>query len=339
MEALLSLSFDYLSSYDGGKIRKGLRQIEGLLAQICLARSRTAPHASPDKRSSANVPASPKQLSALKDDPAFREFFKLQEGFEWNVALRLISCLERLLGKGSNGQNDLLIISTLDLTQGILLIHPPSRSLFSREIYMNVQNFFSKSALTNSEIIQLLLDLLDPINPPAIQSHTLLTLVSALLDTPANARTFESLDGLLTVTSLLKQRAETTREVKRKVLEFLYFYLMPEAPTSIAGAKQGRAGAGGGDKHHPAAAATTPTPHLARSPSKLVAMSRTSASASPASAAAKAVVDATGATYDAGNGYGGDGGSVKGTRTTKEKQALLGRYLSNVEDLVGDLGA
>lgn len=25
-----------------------------------------------------------KELGALKDDPAFREFFKLQEGFEWN---------------------------------------------------------------------------------------------------------------------------------------------------------------------------------------------------------------------------------------------------------------
>lgn len=28
--------------------------------------------------------AQPKQLANLKDDPAFREFFKLQEGFEWN---------------------------------------------------------------------------------------------------------------------------------------------------------------------------------------------------------------------------------------------------------------
>lgn len=26
----------------------------------------------------------PKALAELEDDPAFREFFKLQEGFEWN---------------------------------------------------------------------------------------------------------------------------------------------------------------------------------------------------------------------------------------------------------------
>lgn len=86
MESLLSLSFDYLSSNDGVKIRKGLRQLEGLLAQICLSRSTSTA----DRRSSL-VPNStskqsqpPKDLSSLKDDPAFREFFKLQEGFEWN---------------------------------------------------------------------------------------------------------------------------------------------------------------------------------------------------------------------------------------------------------------
>lgn len=82
MESLLSLSFDYLSSYDGVKIRKGLRQLEGLLAQICLSRTST------DRRSSVIANGASKQttkeLSSLKDDPAFREFFKLQEGFEWN---------------------------------------------------------------------------------------------------------------------------------------------------------------------------------------------------------------------------------------------------------------
>jgi len=139
MEALLSLSFDNLSSYDGGKIRKGLRQVEGLLAQICLSK-----HNNDKRRSMINDPGKEppnqrKQLSELRDDPAFREFFKLQEGFEWNVALRLVNCLDRLLGKRNDGQNDLLILANLDLIQGILLLHPPSRSLFSREIYMNVR--------------------------------------------------------------------------------------------------------------------------------------------------------------------------------------------------------
>lgn len=144
---------------------------------------------------------------------------------------------------------------------------------------------------------QLLLDLLEPVNCPAIQSATLLTLVCALIETPQNTRTFEALDGLLTVTSLFKSRS-TSREVKMKLIEFLYFYLMPEGPSI------------------PSAGATTSVPAmLQRSPSKL-----------------------------AGAFNGDTGGGRKradidngNTKTTKEKQALLGRYLSSVDDLVVDL--
>ncbi|KAI4139751.1 MAG: hypothetical protein LQ340_007970 [Diploschistes diacapsis] len=86
MESLLSHSFDYLSSNDSTKIRKGLRQLEGLLAQICLSQSGLT--SSPDKRRSIATTqpkdSAPKELAALVNDPAFREFFKLQEGFQWN---------------------------------------------------------------------------------------------------------------------------------------------------------------------------------------------------------------------------------------------------------------
>ena len=94
---------------------------------------------------------SSKKLGDMHEDPAFREFFKLQQSFQWNICMRLISCLERLLGKESNGTNDLLVIQTLDLIQGVLLLHPPSRQLFEREIYMNVSadNHRSNSMLTS----------------------------------------------------------------------------------------------------------------------------------------------------------------------------------------------
>lgn len=86
METLLAHSFDYLSSYEPSKVRKGLRQVEGLLAQICLSKSKSSPS---DRRRSyvdADAQPVPKPLSGLRDDPAFREFFKLQEGFQWNGA-------------------------------------------------------------------------------------------------------------------------------------------------------------------------------------------------------------------------------------------------------------
>lgn len=183
MEHLLAVAFDNLSSYDGPKVRKGLRQVEGLLAQICLSSqspsSRPSSSSSPSKqqhrRTKSQLSSDPyqdrpdethddssgggngngngstndkdddassvvqrKSLSELSDDPAFREFFKLQEGFEWNVALRLINTLDRLMAKSPDGQNDLLILSALDTLQGAMLLHPPSKTLFSRDQHMNV---------------------------------------------------------------------------------------------------------------------------------------------------------------------------------------------------------
>ncbi|TQV91146.1 hypothetical protein V2A60_009338 [Cordyceps javanica] len=294
MENLLSLAFDNLSSYDGPKVRKGLRQVEGLLAQICLSSSSSAReggHAedttmADDDEGDAGMSPPRKDLGQLAQDPAFREFFKLQEGFEWNVGLRLISTLDRLMAKGSDGQNDLLILSALDLLQGAMLLHPPTKGLFQREQNMN-----------------LLLDLLEPFNCPAIQSATLLTLVVALIDVPGNTRVFEGLDGLLTVTSLFKSRS-TSREVKLKLVEFLYFYLMPETP-SIPRAADRR---------------DSLPDMLQRSPSKL---------------AGAFGGDAAAARNRRGRAAGSE--EAAGTLATAEKQQLLSRYLSNVEDLVKDL--
>ena len=86
-----------------------------------------------------------------------------------------------------------------------------------------------------------------------------------------------------------------------KLVEFLYFYLMPETPTL------------------PIAMSTpnTAISGLRRSPSKLAG-----------------AFDQR--RRDTVNGTEGGQGS-EGTRTTEEKQGLLGKYLSNVEDLVEDL--
>ncbi|KAK3069430.1 hypothetical protein LTR53_012235 [Teratosphaeriaceae sp. CCFEE 6253] len=284
MESLLSLSFASLSSRDTSRIRKGLRQIEGLLAQICLSSSRQSPQKRKTSAVSDGEKRECKQLREMRKDAAFREFFRLQEGFRWNVASRLIATLERLMGMHSASQTDLLILSTLDLLQGILLLHPPSRSLFNREDYMN-----------------LLLDLLDSSNPPAVQSQALLVLMTALLDCPANTRTFEAIDGLSTVTSLFKSRS-TTQEVRTRTQEYLYFYLMPEAP--------------------PSSSSSAPnTAILQRSPSKLQALAGHARTHSG----------------DGGDRMDVDEHDAGDTKTLEEKQKMLGRHLTNVAQLVGDL--
>ena len=93
MEALLSLAFDNIASKDTAKIRKGLRQIEGMLAQICLSGRKSKPTTPQHKRNASAIYLGdqsrppPKKLCALAEDLAFREFFRLQEGFEWNGEL------------------------------------------------------------------------------------------------------------------------------------------------------------------------------------------------------------------------------------------------------------
>ena len=145
--------------------------------------------------------------------------------------------------------------------------------------------------------MNLLLDLLDPYNCPAIQSSALLVLVTALLSTPQNTRLFESMDGLLTITTLFKDE-ETTQQVKLKLLEFLYFYLMPEAPAPVASAPNTAMG-------------------LQRSPSKLAS-----------------AFDRRSSTVSGDAPSGSDRSNIK---SQHEKQHMLGRYLSNVDALVEDL--
>ena len=123
-----------------------------------------------------------------------------------------------------------------------------------------------------------------------------MALVSSLLDHPQNARTFEACDGLLVVTSLFKAR-NTAREVKLKLVEFLYFYLMPEtAPARPVASAANTAVLGGRGK-------------------ELVA-----------------AFDRRRETVDGEQSMGS--GKIK---STDEKQVMLGKYLSNVQDLVEDL--
>lgn len=180
MESLLSLAFDNLSSFDGGKIKKGLKQVEGLLAQICLSPSSNPnPNANSPRKNShpsdrdrenqeqQNPPR--KHLTDVSGDPAFREFFKLQEGFEWNIAQRLLTTLDWLVVRGGDGQYDLLIVNALDLIQGVLLLHPPSKGLFSRSVHMNV--CFSPSLfLIHCIPSQLSLFPPTPPNPPELNN-------------------------------------------------------------------------------------------------------------------------------------------------------------------------
>ncbi|ETN43905.1 uncharacterized protein HMPREF1541_11036 [Cyphellophora europaea CBS 101466] len=309
MEALLSHSFDYLTSPSPPKIRKGLRQLEGLLAQLTLqAATSSAPEPSKALALKSNPPSAPlstkptstpKPLSSLPQDPAFRTFYNLQNTFQYNVATRLISTLERLLGKSNNGANDLLIIAALDLVQGMLLLHPPSRELWGREVCMN-----------------LFLDLLDPNSCPAIHISTLQALTASLIDHPANTRLFEDLDGLLVVTSLFKSR-QSSREVRTKGVEFLYFYLGAEERES--------------QKREAKSAGNTEV--LGGRGREVLSAFRKEEQANAAGRRESATV---GGPVGGGGTTGFGDGALK-IKSSEEKQAMLGRYMGNVQDLMDDM--
>lgn len=315
METLLSLAFDNISSKDSSKLRKGLRQIEGLLAQICLSQKTAPGH---NRRASVVPPpndtvATPKTLHDLPSDPAFREFFRLQDSFEYNgifscahsfalsianvanpVSSRLIATLERLLSTPP-GTSDMLILSTLQTLQGTLLLHPPSRHHFSLSINMT-----------------LLLDLLDSSNPAGIQSSALLVLVSALLGEPRNARAFENEGGLEVVTALLGRKG-TDRRVKGEIVEFLWFWLSPETPPTTT----------------PESSPPVTAVRMKRSKSML------SNSMVPSLESASREEQ-----EDDGRGSAGqkEHRMIKSiTKTTEQKHKDLAKYLSNVDDLVRDL--
>lgn len=199
------------------------------------------------------------------------------------VASRLLSTLERLLGLPPSPQNDTTMLSAIDLLQGALLLHPPSRALLTREVHLTI-----------------LLDLLDAGNPPDLQSQALLVLLTALLDCPANARAFESMDGLETVASLYRGRA-TSREVRARAGEVLGFYLMPEQPS------------------HKASSAPN-TAVIQRSPQKM-----------------SADFGAHARTHSGDSGVGVEEVGVGETRGMEEKMRLLGRLMGDVEGLVKGL--
>lgn len=146
-----------------------------------------------------------------------------------------------------------------------------------------------------------LLDLLDIRNPPSVQQSAILVLVTAMLHNPKATRTFEKVDGLLMLKDLLKGE-ETTHKVKLGVMEFLYFYLMPEAPLPSSSERNGTA----------------------------VRVKRGGEDSSP--------FNTGGSFVEGGRGYDGEGVRMDSTiKSTREKQRLLGQFFSNVDDLVEDL--
>lgn len=155
-----------------------------------------------------------------------------------------------------------------------------------------------------------LLDLLDIANPPSVQVAAIMVLVTALLNNPKATRTFEDVDGLLSIKDLARSE-EVPQSVKMRVMEFLYFYLMPEAPLPSSAERNGTA----------------------------VRIKRGGEEVDDSQGGVSLYSNGTGGSFmEGGRGYDGEGLKAdRSIKSSREKQRLLAQYLNNVDDLVEDL--
>ncbi|KAF8076782.1 cell division control protein 14, SIN component-domain-containing protein [Lyophyllum atratum] len=193
------------------------------------------------------------QASVPKDASETLAYFNaLQYTFECNVPLRLLawmststSTLESLTNRGSMDHERESQASTLSsqlslslsLTQGVALNHPASKTYLGRKYalevlidlllasrHLSATSSPSKGTPSSSSSRT-------AASAPPLSSLVLDTLLCILVDSSAALRAFEDANGVQAVVKILK-RAGTPREVRMKCLEFLYFYLLDEAPIS-----------------------------------------------------------------------------------------------------------
>ncbi|KAF8204591.1 cell division control protein 14, SIN component-domain-containing protein [Pholiota molesta] len=174
-------------------------------------------------------------------------FVALQYTFECNVPSHLLSWmikttsrLEAITNRGSmdveqgSEAEELAaqLALCLSLIQGIVLNHEASKVYLGRkpaletllDLLLASRHISSPQEASESKSRP-------ASGSPHLTSIILDTLLCVLVDSPTALRVFEEASGVQGVVKILK-RAGTPREVRMKCLEFLYFYLLDETPTS-----------------------------------------------------------------------------------------------------------
>ncbi|KAG8936169.1 hypothetical protein FRC02_004197 [Tulasnella sp. 418] len=176
-------------------------------------------------------------------------FLELQNGFECNVASRLLASLAMCLPamqelisstsqqeESSSDPTSLITHAqqSLSILQGIALIHPASKEFLGRKFSIHLlldllaiarhapsteSLSASSSSISSSSSLTA--------GASSLASSVLDTLLCILVDSPAALRVFEESNGVENVVKTLK-RAGLARDIRMKCLEFLYFYLLPE---------------------------------------------------------------------------------------------------------------
>lgn len=205
------LILDAAHEIASGDAIEGLKKLDGLLVEVC----------------QINAGANGKPTSSINGTGRFacevlfqrsrtRQFLELQDNAMYNIT----SIMARELCKLGTLPEDLTleeerrVLIMLDLIQGCCLLHYQSRNIFG-----------------NERTMQAVLRLIGQSAPQQLQLSGISTLVSILVHNVRNIRLLERLDGIAQICSLFKKR-DTSKDVKLRILEFLFFYLIPETSKS-----------------------------------------------------------------------------------------------------------
>ncbi|KAG2733327.1 hypothetical protein G9P44_004317 [Scheffersomyces stipitis] len=234
MEDILSDIKDHLDTEDFGQISEGLEQLDLLL-------SRLLPEIVKFQNGSV-LSASNKGIhTGNGSGTSLNSFIALQDSFRFNVASSLLNYYSLVSSNNSTTQNldeDEINNATLKcnrLLQGLLLLHPESRSLFHRQKNMDA-----------------ILGLFEKNNSIEIAVSMITTLIHILLKDLVNFRNFEENYGCSILIRRFKlssfdmskinnhkdsKKIYTQQDLNFKIIEFLIFYLIDEHTVANPGSE------------------------------------------------------------------------------------------------------
>ncbi|GAA6057716.1 hypothetical protein JCM3770_002659 [Rhodotorula araucariae] len=211
-------------------------------------------------------------VASVSLDPAnalFDAFLRFQDDCCLNVTAVLVEWLARTLATQATAlagdideQCRPNLVRCLRLFQGLLLLHRPSQRFFARRSSLECllavldltrpslppsplpsspQPFPSPVLFPPTPLSSPSLGQASSHTPPNSAANTQLALAAldallcALVDRPKNLRVFEDIGGLTIIVKVLKDKS-VAQPVRIKVIELLYFYLLPEVnPEEISG--------------------------------------------------------------------------------------------------------
>jgi large subunit ribosomal protein L3e len=222
MEDIILESFRSLEGESLASRQNGILELQNLLEDLAssVQESSARKTATSRKQTSRNKSFT----SAFFSTPKVCEFLSLQDNFTFNIAGRVADFVSKLVDTPEGKQMLLDTVSRLQLISEHRKLLAPALQVIHGACIMHGR---SRRCFSTRHTMMPLITCLKVVENPSVQIGAVNALVAVMAHEVANIRLFEDLDGLAVICLMFK-RKETSKEVKLKILEFLFFYLVPE---------------------------------------------------------------------------------------------------------------